>query len=230
MIINKRQISIYHNPNENPLSKHEYFFNFFNHKSNPMKVKMLLAGRILAAIVLIVAFNACKSSKKALKPSDMGETLIEQYCTGSEYQSSKDFFRANGVSESMDQNVAKQKALVNARTLLAQQIETTIKNVTDNYIKAVEGNNVEELEERFEMLTREVTNQKLNGTKVICDKLTKTNDGNYKSYIAVELGGDEIASAMRQRLSSDQMLKIDFDYEKYRKVFDEEMKKFSEGR
>lgn len=194
-----------------------------------MKAKMNLASQILAAIILVLAFNACKSSKKAIKPTDMGETLVEQYCTGSEYQSSKDYFRANGVAESMDQSVAKQKALTNARTLLAQQIQLTVKNVTDNYNKSVEGNNVEDLEERFETMTREVTNQTLNGTKIICDKLTKTKEGNYKSYIAIELGGDEIANAMRQRLSSDKMLKIDYDYEKFKKTFDEEMKKFSDG-
>ena len=194
-----------------------------------MKAKMNLASQILAAIILVLAFNACKSSKKAIKPTDMGETLVEQYCTGSEYQSSKDYFRANGVAESMDQSVAKQKALTNARTLLAQQIQLTVKNVTDNYNKSVEGNNVEDLEERFETMTREVTNQTLTGTKIICDKLTKTKEGNYKSYIAIELGGDEIANAMRQRLSSDKMLKIDYDYEKFKKTFDEEMKKFSDG-
>ncbi len=106
--------------------------------------------------------------------------------------------------------------------LLAQQIEVTVKNVTDNYIKAAEMDNVEGVEERIEGMSREVTNQKLNGTRIICEELTKTNDGNYKTYLALELSGDEIATAMQQRLSNDDKLRIDFDYEKFKKTFEEE--------
>jgi len=195
-----------------------------------MKSKIHLAARILAAFIIVLSFSSCRSSKKAAKPSDFGEVLIEQHCSGKDFQSTKDYFRANSVGESMDQNVAKQKSLSNARTLLAQQLEMTLKNVTDSYVKSVESGNVEDLAERFEGLTREVTNQKLSGTRIICEKLTVTKDGNYKSYIALELGGDEIAASMRQRLSNDTKLKIDFDYERFKKTFEQEMNKFEQER
>jgi hypothetical protein len=180
----------------------------------------------LAVVAIALSSWQCGSSKKAVNPVTTGEeTRIEQFCTGPDFRSDNDYFRANAVGESMDQNVSKQKALTNARTLLAQQIEVTVKNVTDNYIKAAEMDNVEGVEERIEGMSREVTNQKLNGTRIICEELTKTKDGNYKTYLAIELSGDEIATAMQQRLSNDDKLRIDFDYEKFKKTFEEEMSK-----
>lgn len=191
-----------------------------------MKLHVKKFSFLLLIAALAVSSWQCGSSKKAVNPVTTGEeTRIEQFCSGSDYRTDNDYFRANAVGESMDQNISKQKALTNARTLLAQQIEITVKNVTDNYIKAAEMDNVEGVEERIEGMTREVTNQKLNGTRIICEELTKTKDGNYKTYLALELSGNEIANAMQQRLSKDDKLRIDFDYEKFKKTFDEEMSK-----
>lgn len=191
-----------------------------------MKLHVKKFSFLLLIAALAVSSWQCGPSKKAVNPVTTGEeTRIEQFCSGPDYRSDNDYFRANAVGESMDQNISKQKALTNARTLLAQQIEITVKNVTDNYIKAAEMDNVEGVEERIEGMTREVTNQKLNGTRIICEELTKTKDGNYKTYLALELAGNEIASAIQQRLSSDDKLRIDFDYEKFKKTFDEEMRK-----
>jgi hypothetical protein len=182
---------------------------------------------LLTALVSLLVISGCKSKEKAVKES--GETLIEVYCSGPEYFADKEYFRANQVGESVDQATAKKKAMSNARADLASSVETTIKGVIDNYVNSRELNNVEEAEERFESLTREVINQKLTGVKTICEKTTKTDDGKYKTYIAIELSGDDLMNAMNERLSKDAKLKIDYDYEQFKKTFDEEMKKFEEN-
>lgn len=183
---------------------------------------------MLTALVSLLIISGCKSKEKAVK--DSGETLIEVYCSGPEYFADGEYFRANQVGESVDQATAKKKALSNARADLASSVETTIKGVIDNYVNSRELNNVEEAEERFESLTREVINQKLTGVKTICEKTTKTDDGKYKTYIAIELSGDDLMNAMNERLSKDAKLKIDYDYEQFKKTFDEEMKKFEDDR
>ena len=183
---------------------------------------------MLTAVVALLVISGCKSKEKAVKES--GETLIEVYCSGPEFFANAEYFRANQVGESVDQATAKKKALSNARADLASSVETTIKGVIDNYVNSRELNNIEEAEERFESLTREVINQKLTGVKTICEKTTKTDDGKYKTYVALELAGDELMNAMNDRLSKDAKLKIDYDYEQFKKTFDEEMKKFEEDR
>jgi len=68
----------------------------------------------------------------------------------------------------------------NARADLASSINTTIKGTIDNYVNSREFNNQEDVEERFEGLTREVINQELAGVKTICKKMFTTEDGTYK--------------------------------------------------
>jgi hypothetical protein len=192
-----------------------------------MKVELRKVGIMaITAFALMAGFSACKGKEKAAereRPED--EVLVNVYCSGDDYFSNDKFFRANAVGESMDQSTSKKKAMSNAKADLASAIQTTIKGTIDNYVNSREVNNVEELSERFEGLTREVINQELIGTKTICEKVTKTSQGNYKTYIAIELSGDEMVGKMNERLAKDDMLKVDYDYEKFKDTFNEEMKK-----
>ncbi len=185
---------------------------------------------MLAALVMIFIISGCKSKEKAASSKDQGETLIEVYCSGPEFQSNNEYFRANQLGESMDQATAKKKAMSNTRADLASAIQTTVKGVIDNYLNSRELNKVEDLEQKYEALTREVIDQKLTGVKTICEKTTKTSEGNYKTYIALELAGDELMNAMNARLSQDDKLKIDYDYEQFKKTFDAEMEKMAKER
>lgn len=193
-----------------------------------MKVTQLnipaLGRYALIALFSVAVMTGCKKKKDLQAPA--GEVLIKEYCSGDEFFSDNEFFRSNGLGESMDQATAKKKALSNARADLASAISTTIKGTVDNYVNSREFNNKEEVEERFEGLTREVINQELKGTKTICQKAVKvTSSGNYKYYVALELSGQDLLKAMNARLGSDERLKIDYDYEKFKETFNEEMEK-----
>ena len=178
----------------------------------------------ILAFLSLAVLTGCKKNKEIKAPD--GEVLISEYCSGEEYFTNNEFFRANGLGESMDQATAKKKALSNARADLASAINTTIKGTIDNYVNSREMNNKEEVEERFEGLTREVINQELKGTKTICQKAVKvTANGNYKYYVALELSGQDLLAKMNERLGSDERLKIDYDYEKFKDTFNEEMEK-----
>jgi len=194
-----------------------------------MKTKIYkpLGLLLVGAVVMSGAFTSCKSSKEVSNVKN--ETVIEVYCSGPEYRSDKNNFRANSIGESSDQVVARKKAMSNVKADLAGLIQTVIKGTTDNYTNSREFNNVEEVEERFETLTREVINQQLNNVKVICEKQTITNQGRYKTYIAIEMGVDALEEALKNKLSKDQRLKVDYDYEKYKDTFDKEMEKLENG-
>lgn len=184
---------------------------------------------LLAALITMPVLYSCKSSKKS-KASPKGEEKITVYCSGPEYFSDNQYFRANDVAESTNQSMAKRKAMSNARLALAGSIETTVKAVIDNYFNSYTSNQTIEDKERYEGLSREVINQKLNGIRTICEEYTKTAEGNYKCYVAIELAGDEIASGMAKRISEDDKLKIDFQYENFKKTFEKEMEEFKNQR
>ena len=181
-----------------------------------------IAYSYVALFALVSLFAVGCKSKKALPK---GEVEVNVPCSGPDFFTTNKFFRANSIGESQDQVTSKKKALSNARGELAASIETTVKAVTDNYVNSREMNNKEEVEERFEQLNREIVNQKLSGIKTICEKLVKTDGGNYKTYIAIELSADDLVATYNERMSKDDRLKIDYDYEKFKETFEKEMEK-----
>ncbi len=195
-------------------------------KTNPYSIRGISVIPKIALMALLIAATATGCKKKQEAQAPPGEVLINEYCTDPEYFSNEEYFRSNGLGESMDQATAKKKALSNARADLASAINTTIKGTIDNYVNSREFNNREEIEERFEGLTREVINQELQGTKTICQKAVRvTGSDSYKYYVALELSGQELLGKMNQRLASDERLRIDYDYEQFKKTFEEEMEK-----
>lgn len=182
---------------------------------------------LLMVLALPLSFlSGCKSSKSttAVTPTS-GEVEVVRYCYGTQYNSDKEHFRASAMGESMDQMMSEKKAVTEARAKLAAQIETLVKTVTDNYGKSTEVNKKEEMLGRYETLTREVVKQKLTGTIEICNKQTKTKEGNYKTYVTIELASNDVLNGLNSRLSSDQVLKVDYNYEKFKETFEDEMNK-----
>ena len=177
---------------------------------------------VMVAIVAAL-IGGCKGKEKV----PAGEKEIVVPCSGPDFFTNNKVFRANSIGESMDQITSKKKALTNARNDLAQAIQTTVKTVTDNYTNSVDVNKKENLEQKFESLNREVVDQTLSGIKTICEKLVQTKDGNYKTYIAIELSADDLVSQYNSRLSKDDQLKVDYDYQKFKDTFDKEMDKMA---
>lgn len=178
----------------------------------------------LAALFLVVVTTSCKSKKKAIDPPK-GEVEVVLPC--SEFKTDKNFFRAYSFGESQDMNVAKKKALSNAKSELAGMISTTMKVMGDNYVKSSEVNNKEEVLERFEENARTLINQKLTGVSPVCDRVMQvTATGKYKYYIALELSGEDLVKDYYKSLTKTESILVDYNYEKFKKTFDEEMSKF----
>jgi hypothetical protein len=188
-------------------------------------MKKLTNLALIAVAAMAFVIEGCKSKEKLPK----GETEVTIPCSGPDFFTDSKFFRANSIGESMDQVTSKKKAMTNARNDLAQAIQTTVKTVTDNYVNSRTMNNREELEQRFESLNREVVDQTLSGVKTICEKLVSTGQGNYKTYVALELSADELVQKYNERLSTDERLKIDYDYEKFKETFNAEMDKMKKN-
>lgn len=186
---------------------------------------------VFAMAILITAATGCKRKKEIEKPDPKpaGEVLIAEYCTGDKYMSDKNTFRSAATGESMSRETAKKKSRSNAEDELARTLSATLKAVTDNYVNSTTFNNKEEVTETFNNLARTVVDQELKGAITICDKLTQKPNGNYVSYIAIELSGADIAAAYNDRLSQDERIKAEYNYEKFKETFEAEMEKLSNG-
>jgi hypothetical protein len=189
-----------------------------------------IQNSILAATLILgigVTFTSCK--KKPIEKTPAGEVTILEKCTGQQYFSDKNTFRATATGESMDRETAKKKARSNANAELAKTIKVTMKIVGDNYVNSSEFNNKEEVTETFNEMSRTVVDQELQGAMKICDELTQnTTTGNYVAYIAIELSGTKLADSYNDKLSKDERIKVEYNYEKFKETFEEEMRKLEE--
>lgn len=159
-------------------------------------------------------------SKKAV--SD--DIEIMQPCTGEGYTSGNGYIRAQATALDHDMGQAKKRALASARAEIATQLGALVKRVTDDYSKSVAQNENSVTNQRFEDRALTVVKQKLGSTSVICDKMIRSaKDGKYRSYVCVELDGKAMAEAISKEINNDTELRIDFQYEKFKELFEKEM-------
>ena len=185
-----------------------------------MKLKNALP---FAFLVAGAALTGCSNNN--MTPKQAGEVEILEYCSGNEYKSDKNHFRASATGQSMSRETAKKMARSNAEAKLARSINATIAIVTDNYVNSSKFNNKEEVTETFNDLARTVVDQLLSGAITSCERLTQKADGNYVSYMAVELSATELVGKYNERLSQDERIRAEYNYEQFKETFEAEMAK-----
>jgi hypothetical protein len=169
---------------------------------------------LLLSVSLLVS---CKTSKLP-----KGEEEVVNLCPAN---NSKEYFRASAVGASIDQNASYDLAYNACTERLGLAMNQKIEIMRDNYLADNKVNNAEEFKQKFQNMSRTIVQQSLIGVTVTCNKTVKTSDGKYKTYLAVELSSTELLNKYNQAISKDDQLKLDYDYEKFKKEFEKEMNK-----
>lgn len=171
--------------------------------------------------------SSCASKKKEATSKAVGDVEIKIPC--SNFHSDKKFFRASQSSTSSNLASSREKALLMARQRLSTIIKSKMKSVTQRYAGDREIGGSSEFNEKFENMTRDVVNQTLNDTRVVCEKTMQKSDGTYNTFIAVEIDKETILSGVNNGISNNKKLRQDYDVMKFKAVFDEEMSKMEDG-
>tara|TARA_B100000900_G_scaffold368276_1_gene345376 strand:- start:3321 stop:3989 length:669 start_codon:yes stop_codon:yes gene_type:complete len=196
------------------------------------ELKKTILMRILKIITVFIVYTllavGCKSKEEVgASPKEQGEVLLEQYCSGKDFFSDKKTFRASAIGESLDQMTSKKKARSNAQSELAKTMNSTMQIVGDNYVSSTEFNNKEEVTESFNEMARTIVNEELRGAIKICEKFTQKSDGKYKCYMAIELSADKLVAKYHERLSKDEKVKAQYNYEQFKKTFEDAMEQIA---
>jgi len=189
-------------------------------------IKKIFPLVLLVSVVFLVA--SCGGSKKStdpnLKTEYADEVEIKQFCSGPEYNSTDGMIRAGFFGESNDMAISKKVAKSNTLEELASKIEVSVKAVIDNYNSRRQKDMNESVEKRFEELIRTTVKQKINGYKTVCEKVTKTKEGKYRTYLVYEIPVDNVLDPVYNTISKDAELKVDYDYQKFKQTFEDELK------
>ena len=182
-------------------------------------------GNYLLILLTVTSIIGCKSKQTVTKAT--GSTEIKVPFSENKYKTDKNFFRAVQSGTSPDMATAKKIAMVNAKSELASSIQTTVKVVTDNYTNQRSFANKQEFENKFEELSRQVTNQMLSNVVIMDEKMLKDENDKYTSWLAIEMSKDEVLKNLTDQISKEEKLQIDFDKYQYEKIFNQEMGKFN---
>jgi hypothetical protein len=148
---------------------------------------------IVPALLLLMA--GCSSK------SPMGERVKEPF-SGSKYESNNRFFRATGKGTSSKSNIARGKADIEAKNILAAQINSTMRSVTDQYLAETSNDNASDIADKFQSLSRQVVNTNMADLRKIGEE--KYYDGTtYTVYIAYEIHKNSMFRFMKKQARTD---------------------------
>ncbi|MDA0303779.1 MAG: hypothetical protein O3B45_05430 [Bacteroidetes bacterium] len=187
---------------------------------------MMKSTQTLAACAAILALGltSCKGEKETTStPDSRGEVRVIEYCSGPEFLTNGEFFRASAAGSSPQREIAKKIARQNAEATLARAVEATIEIVAENQATQLGFNTTEEATSKFNELSRTIVNKQLTGAVTICQELTMTEGNKYIAYLAVELSGQNIADAYVDGLKQEERIRAEYNYDEFKETFEEVM-------
>ncbi|MFN5169286.1 MAG: hypothetical protein ACK5DD_06650 [Cyclobacteriaceae bacterium] len=167
-------------------------------------------------IVLVAVAAGCASSP-------FGKKVNEPFM-GSAYESNNRFFRASGKGTSSQDNIARGKADIDAKTILAGQINTTMKQVADQYLGQTENERAADVADKFQSLARQVMNTDMADLRKIGEKKyynDKTKE--YTVFIAYEIKKNAMFRFMKKQAKVDQTIN-ERQMDLINKILDEQIK------
>lgn len=157
--------------------------------------------------------------------ASMFGTKVREPFQGSAYESNNRFWRAAGKGQSSQDNIARGKADIDAKAQLAGQVNTTMKQVADQYLGQTENENAADVADKFQSLVRQVMNTDIADLRKMDEKkYFNKKENEYTVFIAYEIKKNAMLRFMKKQARVDQ--KID---ERQRavieKIIDEELAK-----
>jgi hypothetical protein len=160
----------------------------------------------------------------ACSTTHLGKKVYEPF-QGSAFESNNRFFRSTGKGESSEDNIARGKADIESKAQLAGQVNTTMKQVTDQYLGQTENENAADVADKFQSLVRQVMNTEIADLRKIGEKKYFDNKSNkYTVFIAYEIRKNAMFRYMKKQAKTDQQVN-ERQRELIEKIIDEELKK-----
>jgi hypothetical protein len=180
-----------------------------------MRTSVYFIAILLAALPIL---NGCKSSRS------LGKELDEPF-TEKKYHSDKKYLRASSDAISENSEFSEEKALLLAKEKLASSIQSVLKSVTSRYANDREIGNKSDFEQKVENETRDVVKLKMNNVVEMDKKKFQQKDKQFHCYVVIEILRDDVLKSVDDRLSKSSELKLDYDKQKFERIFNEEMDK-----
>jgi hypothetical protein len=172
-------------------------------------------------ILIVVVLSSCKSMPFGTK--------VREPFQGNAYESNNRFWRASGKGVSSQDNIARGKADIDAKGQLAGQVNTTMKQVADQYLGQTENENAADVADKFQSLVRQVMNTNLADLrKVGEEKYFNEKANEYTVFIAYEIKKNAMLRFMKKQAKTDKTVN-ERQRDLIEKIIDQELEKADEA-
>jgi len=152
----------------------------------------------LVTLFMALALASCASQ--------FGKKVREPF-QGSAYESNNRFWRASGKGQSSQDNIARSKADLDAKAQLAGQVNTTMKQVADQYLGQTENERAADVADKFQSLVRQTMNTDIADLrKVGEEKFYNEKEKVYTVFIAYEIKKNAMLRFMKKQAKVDQTI------------------------
>lgn len=166
---------------------------------------------LITVSVVLAAFFAIGCSSGVL-----GKRVKEPF-QGNAYESNNRWWRGTGKGSSSQDNIARSKADIDAKAQLAGQVNTTMKQVADQYLGQTENQNAADVADKFQSLVRATMNTSISDLRKMGEeKFYNEEKKEYTVFIAYEIKKNAMLRFMKKQAKVDQTID-----ERQRKVIEE---------
>lgn len=171
---------------------------------------------LFSLFLLVLIAGACARGP-------LGKKVKEPF-NGSAYESNNRFFRATGKGESSQDNIARGKADIEAKAQLAGQVNTTMKQVADQYLGQTENERAADVADKFQSLVRQTMNTNMADLRKIGEeKYFNQKENKYSVFIAYEIKKNAMFRFMKKQARVDNTIS-ERQLELIDKILDEQIK------
>jgi hypothetical protein len=176
--------------------------------------------KILSMLFIGVTLGACSSGV-------LGKKVKEPF-RRSAYESNNRFFRGTGKGESSQDNIARGKADLDAKAILAGQVNTTMKQVADQYLGQTSNEAAADVADKFQSLVRQVMNTDMADLRKIGEqKYFNEKENKYTVFMAYEIKKNAMFRFMKKQAKVDEKIS-ERQREVIEKILDEQIQKAEE--
>lgn len=162
-----------------------------------------------AAVLMSTASVSAKKSK-----ANKGEKEVEQLCN---YYTDENDYYGNGIAESTDMQMAKDKAITAARAQVANTLKMSIEQFTKRFRSDVN----DELDQKTEDNLQSITVQTMSGCSVVCERVVRAENGKYRAYVSVKLPKQKVIEEIKETVKKDTKKSLDEREEEFNKAIRE---------
>ena len=160
--------------------------------------------------------------------SPFGKKVREPF-RGSAYESNNRWFRGTGRGESSQENIALGKADIAAKAQLAGQVNTTMKQVADQYLGQRENERGADVADKFQSLVRQTMNTQIADLrKMGQEKYYNEKTKSYTVFVAYEIKKNAMFRYMKKQAKVDQTID-ERQMKIINEILDEQIKKADEA-